>query len=314
MNKVYKVIYSKVKNSYVVVSEIAKNHTKPKSSRTRKIGASLLAASVLSSISASPTYAEWAEYGTYFNNAGWDNATNMRWHAADGGFFSSKRVSMKDQFIVKVDTWVENIVSKYATGNMKEQETAAARLPRWHSILFGYQPGLGAANINTYIWSPEGLMLNTSTNNQDPFADKFYMFQDMDSTDYKPDPTNNPMYAGWRTNLTNAQNPNSTNPDEYISMAYTPKNLTGNVPLDSVIMGAFAGSVANNTVVIGAKAKVLPDYEALNGFQNVNRGGTDALNDNAMAKSVVIGNNATAQRDPMRLNYTLMTNNLKKLV
>lgn len=35
MNKVYKVIWSKAKNCYVVVSELAKNHTKSASSKHR---------------------------------------------------------------------------------------------------------------------------------------------------------------------------------------------------------------------------------------------------------------------------------------
>ena len=36
MNKIYKVVWSKIKNTYVVVSEIAKSHSKAVSSRQRK--------------------------------------------------------------------------------------------------------------------------------------------------------------------------------------------------------------------------------------------------------------------------------------
>lgn len=36
MNKIYKTVWSKVKNTYVVVSEIAKSHSKAVSSRQRK--------------------------------------------------------------------------------------------------------------------------------------------------------------------------------------------------------------------------------------------------------------------------------------
>lgn len=36
MNKIYKIVWSKVKNTYVVVSEIAKSHSKAVSSRQRK--------------------------------------------------------------------------------------------------------------------------------------------------------------------------------------------------------------------------------------------------------------------------------------
>ena len=48
MNKIYKVIWSKAKNCYVVVSEIAKNHTRntTKVDRRRKVGAGLALAAV----------------------------------------------------------------------------------------------------------------------------------------------------------------------------------------------------------------------------------------------------------------------------
>ncbi|MFQ9401626.1 MAG: ESPR domain-containing protein [Dialister sp.] len=36
MNKIYKIVWSKIKNTYVVVSEIAKSHSKAVSSRQRK--------------------------------------------------------------------------------------------------------------------------------------------------------------------------------------------------------------------------------------------------------------------------------------
>ena len=36
MNKIYKIVWSKVKNTYVVVSEVAKSHSKAVSSRQRK--------------------------------------------------------------------------------------------------------------------------------------------------------------------------------------------------------------------------------------------------------------------------------------
>ena len=38
MNKVYKLVWSKVRNCYVVASELAKNHSKSKSGRTAIIG------------------------------------------------------------------------------------------------------------------------------------------------------------------------------------------------------------------------------------------------------------------------------------
>ena len=34
MNKIYKVVWSKAKNAYVVVSEIAKSHSKPVSTKS----------------------------------------------------------------------------------------------------------------------------------------------------------------------------------------------------------------------------------------------------------------------------------------
>lgn len=44
MNKVYKVVWSKVRNAYVVVSELAKNHGKSKSVRTAIVRGVLAAA------------------------------------------------------------------------------------------------------------------------------------------------------------------------------------------------------------------------------------------------------------------------------
>lgn len=36
MNRVYKIVWSKAKNAYVVTSELAKNHTKNASAKMRK--------------------------------------------------------------------------------------------------------------------------------------------------------------------------------------------------------------------------------------------------------------------------------------
>ena len=41
MNNIYKVIWSKAKNCYVVASEIARSHTKSASGSTEKIGGEL---------------------------------------------------------------------------------------------------------------------------------------------------------------------------------------------------------------------------------------------------------------------------------
>jgi len=53
MNKIYKVVWSKVKNCYVVVSEIAKSHSKPVSSGSRQYvsAAAVLAAFAIFSVS-----------------------------------------------------------------------------------------------------------------------------------------------------------------------------------------------------------------------------------------------------------------------
>lgn len=48
MNKIYKVIYSKVRNCYVVVSELAKNHSRgTKAEHTARKGTALTAALLL---------------------------------------------------------------------------------------------------------------------------------------------------------------------------------------------------------------------------------------------------------------------------
>ena len=53
MNRIYKVIWSKVKNCYIVVSEIAKSHSKPISTKLNsgKTVAAVLAALALVSVS-----------------------------------------------------------------------------------------------------------------------------------------------------------------------------------------------------------------------------------------------------------------------
>lgn len=59
MNKIYKVIWSKVKHQYVVVSELAHSCTKSTSSRVGRSAAAVLAALVLTTgICAVPVQAE----------------------------------------------------------------------------------------------------------------------------------------------------------------------------------------------------------------------------------------------------------------
>lgn len=50
MNKIYKVVWSKVRNAYVVVSEIAKSHSKSKAQAGTKVTGGLLRLAVVSSL------------------------------------------------------------------------------------------------------------------------------------------------------------------------------------------------------------------------------------------------------------------------
>ena len=50
MNKIYKVVWSKVRNAYVVVSELAKRNSKTKSQHTSRVSHSLLSLAVVSSL------------------------------------------------------------------------------------------------------------------------------------------------------------------------------------------------------------------------------------------------------------------------
>ena len=50
MNKIYKVVWSKVRNAYVVVSELAKRNSKTKSQHTARVSHSLLSLAVVSSL------------------------------------------------------------------------------------------------------------------------------------------------------------------------------------------------------------------------------------------------------------------------
>lgn len=54
MNRIYKIVWSKAKNAYVVTSELAKNHTKSASGKAMKAA---LAALLLTGISVSPVFA-----------------------------------------------------------------------------------------------------------------------------------------------------------------------------------------------------------------------------------------------------------------
>ena len=53
MNKIFKVVWSKTKNSYVVVSEIAKRNGKCSSSLNKKLIAAFLAAGTVMSVTGS---------------------------------------------------------------------------------------------------------------------------------------------------------------------------------------------------------------------------------------------------------------------
>lgn len=51
MNKIYKVVWSKVRNAYIVVSELAKRNSKTKSQHTSRVPHSLLRLAVVTSLS-----------------------------------------------------------------------------------------------------------------------------------------------------------------------------------------------------------------------------------------------------------------------
>ena len=51
MNRIYKVIWSKVKNCYIVVSEIAKSHSKPVSKGSRQCVSAAAVLAVLALLS-----------------------------------------------------------------------------------------------------------------------------------------------------------------------------------------------------------------------------------------------------------------------
>ncbi|WP_296813716.1 ESPR-type extended signal peptide-containing protein [uncultured Megasphaera sp.] len=55
MNKIYKVVWSKVRNAYVVVSELAKRNSKTKSQHTARVSHSLLSLAVLTSLAVGGT-------------------------------------------------------------------------------------------------------------------------------------------------------------------------------------------------------------------------------------------------------------------
>lgn len=55
MNKIYKVVWSKVRNAYIVVSELAKRNSKTKSQHTARVSHSLLSLAVLTSLAVGGT-------------------------------------------------------------------------------------------------------------------------------------------------------------------------------------------------------------------------------------------------------------------
>ena len=96
MNKIYKVIWSKAKNCYVVVSEIAKRNGKCSSSLNKKIIASFLAAGLVTALPMSVEAATFNEgtgvaVGDYSNAwgidttaAGANDVYDIRWYQATG--------------------------------------------------------------------------------------------------------------------------------------------------------------------------------------------------------------------------------------
>ena len=84
MNKIYRVIWSKIKNSYVVVSEIAKSSGKCSSSLNKKIIAAFLAAGTVLSVTGSA----WAELPEYqisgYGNYDEDGGNGTVWGAWNG--------------------------------------------------------------------------------------------------------------------------------------------------------------------------------------------------------------------------------------
>lgn len=70
MNKIYKVIWSKAKNCYVVVSEIAKRHTKSSSGIVGSVVRSALAGAVFLSLTAGVCAPAWADQVGMYNFIG----------------------------------------------------------------------------------------------------------------------------------------------------------------------------------------------------------------------------------------------------
>ena len=136
MNKVYKVIWSKVRNCYMVVSEIAKRNGKCSSSLNKKIIASFLAAGLVTAL---PIRLEAASFegGTgsgkavgsnawgfrtaivnyiFYRNGEpveiyWDNGDDQKWRAStSSGYFSSGKTmeALEDRLLTQYSsvTWV----------------------------------------------------------------------------------------------------------------------------------------------------------------------------------------------------------------
>lgn len=81
MNKIYKVIWSKAKHTYVVASEIAKGHTKGETTGRglKKLAAALLVAAAL----LSPSFA-WAEGTVTVQTAGTGSTTTVEVYTTGG--------------------------------------------------------------------------------------------------------------------------------------------------------------------------------------------------------------------------------------
>ncbi|MBO5591266.1 MAG: hypothetical protein J5923_08550 [Acidaminococcaceae bacterium] len=116
MNKIYRVIWSKVRNCYVVVSEMAKRNGKCSSSLNKKIIASFLAAGLVTAlpmgVEAAPFNGGSGVSAGYYNNAwgyntyaGGENVTDISSYQAPGW--------AKPRDVVSWERYVQDGVIKY---------------------------------------------------------------------------------------------------------------------------------------------------------------------------------------------------------
>ena len=165
MNKIYKVVWSKAKHTYVVASEIAKGHTKGETTGKglKKLAAAMLVAAALLS-SGGYTYAALGT-DTVTNKAGTD-VTVITGEATDVSSLNSVNSSISNinNSISSINNTISSIESKLSDGTVASA-TKATQDASGNVITETYATKTEVTNLDTRITSVKEYLQNETENN-----------------------------------------------------------------------------------------------------------------------------------------------------